>query len=313
MTKQILKSLGCFLFLFSLPLLFMGRVAAQTLTSYTPTKGSTPVSLAPGSPAGSYALSGFDTLNPYNLSMNFRLPLLQVGGRGQAGYTMMLPIQRHWRVNKTVTDSRIGCEACEQHFVTYSISADSDWWHPEIGEFGPGMMAARYSGFNLVQGCFSDTRHWQKALTRLTFTAADGTEYEFRDQDHGGAPLDVPSCNQGASRGRVFITADGSAATFISDTPIFDSVVPVSADSYSLVSGYMLLRDGTRYRIDEGKVSWIRDRNGNQTRFEPGKIIDSLNREITFSYEYNGIGILLAKQINFRGFKRSDANDSNSL
>ena len=280
----------------------MSQGSAQTVTSYSPTKGSTPASLAPGAPASSYALSGFDSLNPYNLSMNFRLPLLQVGGRGQAGYTMTLPIQRHWRVNKTVTDSRIGCQACEEHIVTYSISPNSDWWHPEIGEFGPGMMAARYSGFNLLQGCFSDTRYWQKALTRLTFTAADGTEYEFRDQDHGGAPLDVPSCNQGASRGRVFVTADGSAATFISDTPIFDSVVPVSADSYFLVSGYMLLRDGTRYRIDEGKVSWIRDRNGNQTRFEPGKIIDPLNREITFSYEYNGTGILLAKQINFKGF-----------
>jgi RHS repeat-associated protein len=302
MTKQILKSLGCCLFLFSLQVLLMSRVSAQTVTSYSPTKGSTPVSLAPGSPAGSYAMSGFDTVDPFNLSMNFRLPLLQVGGRGQAGYTMMLPIQRHWRVNKTVTDSRIGCEACEEHIVTYSINPDSDWWHPEIGEFGPGMMAARYSGFNLLQGCFADTRHWQKALTRLTFTAADGTEYEFRDKDHGGAPMDVPSCNQGASRGRVFITADGSAATFISDTPIFDAVVPVSADSYFVVSGYMLLRDGTRYRIDEGKVSWIRDRNGNQTRFEPGKIIDPLNREITFSYEYSGIGILLAKQINFKGF-----------
>lgn len=30
--------------------------------------------------------------------MNFRLPLLPVGGRGESGYTMMLPIQRQWRV-----------------------------------------------------------------------------------------------------------------------------------------------------------------------------------------------------------------------
>ena len=302
MTKRILKSFQYLLFPFLFHVLFISSVSAQTVTSYSPTKGSTPASLAPGSTAGSYALSGFDTLNPYNLSLNFRLPLLPVGGRGKSGYTMMLPIQRKWRVNKTVTDSRIGCQACEEHIVTYSIQANSDWWHPEIGEFGPGMMAARYSGFNLIQGCFSDSRHWQKALTRLTFTAADGTEYEFRDQNSGGAPLDVPSCNQGASRGRVFVTADGSAATFISDSPIVDSVVPVAADSYFLVSGYLLLRDGTRYRIDEGKVTWIRDRNGNQTRFEPGKIIDSLNREITFSYEYNAIGILLAKQIGFKGF-----------
>ena len=302
MIRQLRKSFQGGLFLIFVNILFMSSVSAQTVTSYSPTKGSTPASLAPGSPAGSYALSGFDTLNPYNLSMNFRLPLLQVGGRGEAGYTVMLPIQRKWRVNKTVTDSRIGCEACEEHIVTYAINANSDWWHPEIGEFGPGMMAARYSGFNLIQGCFADSRHWQKALTRLTFTTADGTEYEFRDQNSGGAPLDVPSCNQGASRGRIFVSADGGAATFISDTTIFDAVSPVAADSYFTVSGYLLLRDGTRYRIDEGKVTWIRDRNGNQTRFEQGKIIDALNREITFSYEHNGIGILLAKQIGFKGF-----------
>ena len=302
MTKEIVKPVQCCLLLLLVHVFFTTWVSAQTVTSYSPTKGSTPASLAPGSPAGSYALSGFDTINPYNLSMNFRLPLLSVGGRGEGGYTMMLPIQRKWRINKTVTDSRIGCEACEEHIVTYSINANSDWWHPEIGEFGPGMMAARYSGYNLIPGCSSDPLHWQKALTRLTFTTADGTEYEFRDKNTGGVPLDVPSCNQGASRGRVFVTADGSAATFISDTTIFDAVVPMSADSYFLVSGYLLLRDGTRYRIDEGKVTWIRDRNGNQTRFEPGKIIDPLNREIAFSYEYNGIGILLAKQIGFKGF-----------
>jgi hypothetical protein len=56
------------------------------------TDGKTPLALQPGAPAGSYALSELDNINPYNGSLNFRLPLLNVGGRGTAGYTMTLPM-----------------------------------------------------------------------------------------------------------------------------------------------------------------------------------------------------------------------------
>jgi hypothetical protein len=52
---------------------------------------STPVGWAKGTPAGSYALSGFDNVNLFNGHLNFHLPLLKVGGRGSAGYTMALP------------------------------------------------------------------------------------------------------------------------------------------------------------------------------------------------------------------------------
>jgi hypothetical protein len=49
-------------------------------------------------------------------------------------------------------------------------------------------------------------------------------------------------------------------------------------------SGYMILRDGTRYRIDNGQVSWIRDTNGNKVTFGPGTITDSLGRVVTINY-----------------------------
>src|SRR5882672_7889539 len=62
------------------------------------TDGSTPLGLAPGVPAGSYALSGFDNVNLYNGNINFALPLGQIGGRGSAQYTMTLPIEQRWRV-----------------------------------------------------------------------------------------------------------------------------------------------------------------------------------------------------------------------
>src|SRR5258708_17176506 len=75
--------------------LLIGGANAQTRSI---TDSSTPLALAPGAPAGSYALSGFDNINPYNGNLNFRLPLMGVGGRGEAQYTMMLPIEQHWTV-----------------------------------------------------------------------------------------------------------------------------------------------------------------------------------------------------------------------
>jgi len=38
------------------------------------TDGSTPLSLTPGAPAGSFALSGFDNVNLFNGNLNFHLP-----------------------------------------------------------------------------------------------------------------------------------------------------------------------------------------------------------------------------------------------
>src|SRR6185436_12428750 len=55
-------------------------------------------------------------------------------------------------------------------------------------------------------------------------------------------------------------------------------------------SGYLMLRDGARLRIDEGVVSQIRDRNGNVMTFvydESGRvtqITDALNRVVTVTY-----------------------------
>lgn len=51
----------------------------------SPTSGKTPLGLSPGAPAGSFALSGFENVNPYNGNLNFHLPLIGIGGRGSAG------------------------------------------------------------------------------------------------------------------------------------------------------------------------------------------------------------------------------------
>src|SRR2546426_12804841 len=79
--------------------LFLLSMAVANAQTTNPTDGSTPAGLKPGSPSGSYGLSGFDNINLYNGNLNFRLPLLSIGGRGGAGYTMMLPIEQHWTMD----------------------------------------------------------------------------------------------------------------------------------------------------------------------------------------------------------------------
>lgn len=72
-------------------LLWLSLVLAFTAAAaraQTSTSGMTPAGLAPGSPAGSYALSGFEDVNLFNGNLNFNLPLLRIGGRGSALHTM---------------------------------------------------------------------------------------------------------------------------------------------------------------------------------------------------------------------------------
>jgi RHS repeat-associated protein len=258
-----------------LVLLLVIRVSAQD-NATSVTDGSTPLGLSPGAPAGSYALSGFDNINPYNGSLNFRLPLLQIGGRGGAQHTITLPIEIHWRVD------RIHNGLINKYYAT-----PNGWATIEPG-YGPGVLVGRLSDSGLE--CGEDPNH--PALIRLTFIAGDGTEYELRDKLYGGQPLNNSydaSCNiiTTYSRGKVFVTADGTAVTFISDNDISD-YYGQGAEQIN-PSGYLFLRDGTTYRIVDGSVSWIRDRNGNQITFTYNvygvrKITDSLKREVNITY-----------------------------
>jgi RHS repeat-associated protein len=265
---------------------------------------STPPGLAPGAPAGSYALSDLDNINLFNGNLSFRLPLLKMGGRGSAGYTMMLKFERKWIVHNQFIEL----------FGTFSVPSDA-WWQ-FAPNYSPGQMDIRQSG--VAHGCISligvpDT-YYASTLTRLTFTAPDGTEFELRDQLTGGKPLTNTwtPCDGTApvypQRGSVFVTADGTSATFISDTPLHDSASPSGHGLISGVSGFLTLRDGTRYRIDSNRVSWVRDRNGNKVSFTymgpfgpVTGVTDSLNRQVTIAYR-DLQGNPPYDQITYKGF-----------
>lgn len=263
---------------------------AATAPAQSPTDGSTPSGFAPGSPAGSYALSDFDTVNLYNGGLNFRLPLLDVGGRGHARYPIKLHVEKKWTVYKHLEPG-----------VGTFYYADAGWWSQEGSGwtiFSAGKVDIRSAHREQPTGYPVET------LTRVTFSAPDGTEYELRDQLTSGQPISPPQSG-GFNRGRVFVTADGTAATFYSDWDIIDDPNFGQGFYDDRPDGYMFLADGTRFRVEDGKIIWMRDRNGNRLSFtyDPNRqltsVTDSLGRVVTITYPSGGVTYT---QISYTGF-----------
>jgi RHS repeat-associated protein len=277
-----------FIIAVALSALLAGTVHAQTTTSTT--DKMTPSGISPGAPAGSYALSGFESINLFNGNLDFRLPLITLGGRGSAQRAIMLSLNtKKWRVREQHTETS----------DTYTPTT-ANWNNINVG-YSAGKLQGRQSGHN-TKKCTNpnQTRFWY-TVTRLTFVTPDGTEYDLRDQLTDGQPMVVTnycsSSTVGASRGTVFKTKDGSGATFISDTTINDKTsLPLSSTgSWNLnVSGYLILSDGTRYRIDGGNVSWIRDRNGNLIYSQQ----DAIGRTVGITTSADGS----EDQLTYKGF-----------
>jgi len=251
--------------------------------------GLTIPTAAVGSPMGSYSLSGFETINLYNGALSVNIPLLKVGGRGEAGYTISVSIQQGWGFTSfydTVTN--------EYSFSPYQNNTGGD-------PYGPGMIEVRSQYHDTVQ-CNPDGNPndvgFNKAkntLTTLAFVLPDGTTTNLVDQLTGGA-MGGYSCGTAPLRGTVFQSRDGSDLTYIADAPITDSVSFEA--SAPLGTGTLIFKNGVRYRWDhwtfpggyQGVVLvWIRDRNGNQITFDYDSngfishIADSLNRIITIT------------------------------
>ena len=242
------------------------------------TDGSTPKGLEAGAPAGTYSLGGFDQINYFNGNLSFMLPLLKAGGRGSVGYTIPLKIERRWRGLKTPS-------------APWGFWAEPyDWESVESG-YGPGVLIGRVIGA-AGQYCNGGSPATTETLTRLTFKTGDGTEYELRDTTtlNGGSSTTTWSyCDVGytPNRGKVFVSGDGAGVTFISDVDIMDAYTSETKQMFP--TGDLLMPDGSRYRIVDGYVFWLRDRNGNKLTFEYGygglsKVKDSLNREVTIAY-----------------------------
>jgi hypothetical protein len=269
---------------------------ASVIRASSPIDGGTPAALAPGAPVGAYPLSGFENINLYNGNLNFNLPLGQVVGRGSAGWPIYFNLEMiHWMVE--IQAVPYNCTPTEICYDYYYYPNEYMW----TGTNGPADLYGRQVAATYNPACQGGN---DTAQTRLTFRSPDGTEFELVDQVVGGFAQTrfyagcSPYSQAPFNRGRIFVTTDGSAATFVSDTDITDWY-----GNFRIIhpSGYLMLRDGTRYRIDNGWISWLRDRNGNKLTFTRSgstiqKITDSLNREVVYG----------SATITFKGFGGAD-------
>lgn len=255
----------------------------------------TPVGVAPGTPAGSYASSDIENINLFSGNLNFTFPLQKLGGRGGAQSAVLLPIETHWTY---------------LYFFQYPSGGYYNPtpmynWKPNGAQpgYGPGELRLWAENMAITDCIGAPGVPFRQIKTRLTFTAPGGTEFELRDTIYEGAPLwygctGYPLPN----RGKTFVTADGTAATFISDIDIQTELTASTA-----LFGYLMMRDGTRYRIDDGLVSWMQDRNGNKitytyTNRKITLIKDSLGRETTIEYGINDVAPYgLCDRITFKG------------
>ncbi|MGB7922332.1 MAG: RHS repeat-associated core domain-containing protein [Pyrinomonadaceae bacterium] len=314
-------------------LLLVGSASAQDVKG---TQGSTPSGLAPGGAAGAYALSDFDTVNVYNGNLNLHLPLVSIGGRGGAAMTVMLARDSlKWGVVNRVSECPENEPSCCPEFNTPKMMSGGsvpDFKRAEdnfvdnklragFPGYGPGALVLDTTGVGSHK--VAGTTYYGTSLTRLKFISSEGTEYELRDRVSNGEPRNVSTQGtQGFNRGSIFVSVDGTSATFIStdamgsyEVDVRDQIVIGIAPTP--VHGYLILRDGTRYWIQSTggtnsvpQVKWMRDRNGNLLSFEYGtdvanpyafkkvtRIMDSLNRVVQITYSltedsitYSGFG-----------------------
>ena len=196
-------------------LIFVALVASSSGQQTTALDGTTPPSLAPGTPTGSYDLSDFEHLNLFNGNLNVSLKLLNVSGRGGAGYTVTLPIESHWHAVNSVSDP------LHDGNLVYSSWADTTWWdfNGTKPGYGPGVVQRRTAATqpgNCNPELYGGGQFNSAVLTRITFTAPDGSEHELVDAQTGGAVHIFGICgSESFSRGKVFTSNDGAAMTFI--------------------------------------------------------------------------------------------------
>ena len=276
----------------------VGRAAAQSSID-----GLLPSALTPGSPAGSYD-SSVDAVNLFNGNLNFRIPLLTVGGRGGAAFPLAFSLNPKWIVVREAIPGQParlypaygGNEAGDENVDRFiSLGSPLGFFRMSVIKAGSRDFTNRCPGLGFVR---------RETLTIVRFLGQDGTSHELRDKLTNGEPNSTSCTN--FNRGKVFVTADGSSATFISDSDIFDYLFSNPGDFPP--SGYLLLRDGTRFRIVNGRCVWMQDRNGNKVSFSYSPsgtrltgITDSLGRLISIDQVVINFKVV-ERTIAFTGF-----------
>ncbi len=248
-------------------------------------QNSSQLAATPGAPAGSYQLGDFDNVNLFSGNLNFDLPLISQNGRGKTGIGVGLTFENQWTIAESASGplGQTGV-TIENHLVNTLHAA--------------GFLFSKAKIVQTSQGCLdSQPIYWTIHQLSLTLVEPNGTEHTLVDPETRGREAQWCGLYTGINYGRNFQSVDGTFASFVADS---DVIGYGGMDARIGVSGLLTLKDGTRFRFDNGKTAWVLDTNGNKTLYyydpnrefpnytpRPIRIVDSINREINIDYDVN--------------------------
>jgi RHS repeat-associated protein len=284
----------------------------QITIDKSPLAGNLPAAIEPGAPVGSFALSNLDSIDPYRGSLNVSIPLLRVGGRGEAGFVVGTNLSSpSWYIDKSLQANPDGNGGILNY--THSASFSSNWDAEEAAPYSPGRVFVKSQASSLGTSCPpGSTPSFEKTYSQIVFVDADGTQHNLVF----GGVANPGGCGASTTvRGSVFQSNDGSGVTFVSDSPILDRN---GADFYSngydrdSATGYLYFPNGVTYRVEGSRIRWIRDRNGNKVTISyfvsgqtetdhPSTITDSVGRTISISHN-NNMGSYREDRITYLGY-----------
>lgn len=301
-------------------ILYLGSlllVAGQVVTTSVLDGVSSPsVSLA--SASGNPNIGDFGTINLYNGSLNYTIPLLNINSRGGADYGLSLSINRLWAFEYSYE-----CVVSQYNECSFYARSTVLGGGAGIPKYTPGMLESK-TIFPHGNECPSQGNGLVQSM--LTFTSQDGSQINLFSPDYplgANTPcISAPSPGQediwyGVSVGNTFVSLDGSGLTFVSDFP--------SSSTKANVAGFLYTANGSRFRIDDGFVAIdygfvtkIEDRNGNLTSFtyevlpytnRKGKLLsftDSNGGITTISYGLHNSEFGFHDEITYPGFNGSN-------
>ncbi|MEK6300230.1 MAG: RHS repeat-associated core domain-containing protein [Acidobacteriota bacterium] len=309
-------------------LLILGLTAiAQEQSQYD--RGTPPQHTAGVSSLGSYTSADIGTINLSNGSLNFKLPLGSVGGRG-----FWLPLTLNYS-NKLWSGRRSQVfisDPAPGHMEAAAWAAYNDYTADIYNAVAPGwtvgaapFLKARGQGINSnnnPNGCTDFS--W--ALVKLTLTLPDRGEVESRDDQRAGAPMTAQTfgptgCRtQDGYRGKRWHATDGSGTVFISDNDngvvngdLAGKVITADGTRYHFVNASSGNVGGSAYLNNIARCDWVRDRNGNKVSIDyptGSKVVytDQLGRQTIVEFSVSDSqfpGETLALRVTLPGYNGS--------
>lgn len=247
----------------------------------------------------SFAQDKIETVNLANGNLNVHIPLVTIGGRGSASFTLALSYNSKLWTGEQAFDSLGDITVSGATYddlmmrLENTIAIGSGWFILR----GPAIKARTVQiDWKKRPECPGGQGDGpEKVLTKCWLVLPDGSEVELRDRATQGEPHTTavyPNCtpnNTDADRGRIWYSTDGSAITYVTDAP--NGVV------LGQLAGYVFLSDGTRMRTrNGGSCSDIIDRNGNYLHINYSSPVngvtytDPLGREVILQANPGGAG-----------------------